>query len=157
MKKDSINLKQKIIGKVAEFMVRDVSSAPPIAKIKKSLNDSKVAFITTAGVHLKEDKPFDVNGDYNFRTIPGDVDFSDLTITHNHYDTEEALKDINCVFPLERLRNLRDEGFIRDVSPRNFGLMGYITDLDSLTNITVPNIADMLVEDNVDIVLLSPG
>lgn len=157
MKKDNIKIKQKIIGKVAEFMVSSVASPPPIAKVKKPLKDSKIAFITTAGVHLKEDEPFDVNGDYTFRIIPGDVDFSNLKITHDHYDKKEALKDINCVFPLEILRNLRDEMYIKDIAPRNFSFMGYIPNTDPLINISAPKIADMLVEDNVDIVILSPG
>ncbi|CAK7010303.1 hypothetical protein CIW83_12210 [Tissierella sp. P1] len=157
MIKDNISLKQKIIGKVAEFMVSSITSSPPIAKINKTLKDSKVAFITTAGVHLKKDKPFNTNGDHTFRLIPRDVDSNDLTITHDHYDKKEALKDINCVFPLEILRNLRNERYIKDVAPRHFGFMGYIPKVDLLINESAPKIADILVGDNVDIVLLSPG
>ncbi len=157
MKKNNLNLKQKIIGKVAEFMVKSVTSPPPIAKVHKTLKDSKVAFITTAGIHLKDDNPFNVDGDHTFRVIPGDVDFSNLTITHDHYDKEEALKDINCVFPLEVLRNLECEGYIKEVAPRNFGLMGYIPNIDLLIKVSAPKIADILVEDDVDIAILSPG
>ena len=32
---------------------------PIISEVKKPLRDSKIAFITTAGIYLKEDKPFD--------------------------------------------------------------------------------------------------
>lgn len=152
-----INLKQKIIGKVAEYMVPKITTPPSIAKVKKDLKDSKIAFVTTAGVHLKEDKPFNTNGDHSFRIIPGDVNFNDLTITHDHYDKEEALKDINCVFPLEILRNLRDEDFIKEVAPRHFGLMGYIPKINLLIKDSAPKIADKLVEDQVDMVLFSPG
>jgi len=151
------NLKQKIIGKVAEYMVHNVATPPPIAEVTKTLKDSKVGFITTAGVHLKKDTPFDTTGDHTFRIIPGDIDFNDLTITHDHYDKGEALKDINCVFPLEILRNLKDEGYIKDVAPRHFGLMGYIPKIHLLIGESAPKIGDMLVEDEVDIVLLSPG
>lgn len=154
---DNINLKQKIIGKVAEFMVQTISSPPLIAEIKKPLEDSKVAFITTAGVHLKSDKPFNTSGDHTFRIVPFDVDFKDLTITHDHYDKKEALKDINCVFPLEILRILKDEGFIKELAPRNFTLMGYVPKIELLIEGSAPKIADFLVEDNVDIALLSPG
>ncbi|HLR20487.1 MAG TPA: glycine/sarcosine/betaine reductase selenoprotein B family protein [Tissierellaceae bacterium] len=152
-----ISFKQRIIGKIAEYMVASIDSKPYIAEVKKELKDSRIAFITTAGVHLKNDKPFDTNGDHSFRIIPGDVDFNDLTITHNHYDKEEALKDINCVFPLEILRNLQAEGFIKEVAPRHFGLMGYIPNMDLLINDSAPKIADILVKDEVDMVLLSPG
>lgn len=157
MSKSGINLKQKIISKAAEFMVGNIGSPPPSAKVKKPLSESKVAFITTSGVHLKRDNPFDTKGDYTFRLIPEDTDFKDLTITHDHYDKSEALKDINCVFPLERLRSLKDKGFIKEVAPRNFGLMGYIPQTDHLINISSPLIADALEEDEVDIALFSPG
>lgn len=157
MSKDNINIKQKIIGKVAEFMVKEVITPPVIAEVEKPLSDSRVAFVTTAGVHMKGDKPFDTSGDHTFRIIPGDSDCSSLTITHDHYDKTEALQDINCVFPLEILRDLRDEGHIKDVASRNFGFMGYIPRVELLIHESAPEIADMLVDDQVDIALLSPG
>ncbi len=150
-------IKQKLIGKAAEYMVIKIDTPPVIAQFKKDIKDSKVAFVTTAGVHLKSDRPFNVKGDHTYRTIPGDVDFNDLTITHDHYDTSEALKDINCVFPLEILRDLKDEGIIKDVSPHNFGFMGYIPETKRLIEESAPEVANILVNDNVDIVLLSPG
>lgn len=152
-----IDIKQKIIGKIAEYMVKKNADSPVIAEVKKPLNKSRIAFITTSGVHLKEDLPFDTNGDYSYRTIPKDVDFKDLTITHTHYDTTEAMKDKNVVFPLEILQKLSEEKYIKDISPRHFSFMGYIPEIEKLINISSKEIADKLVEDNVDIVLLSPG
>lgn len=151
------SLKEIIIGKAAETMVMNIKEAPIIASKKKDLKDSKVAFITTAGVHLKSDVPFNTKGDHTFRIIPGDVDFKDLTITHNHYDKDEAMKDKNIVFPLEILGNLAKEGFIKEVGPHHFGIMGYIPQGDLLINESAPRIADILENDGVDIVLLSPG
>lgn len=150
-------LKELLIGKVAENMVISIDTPPVIAAVKRDLKDSKVAFITTAGVHLKEDKPFNTKGDHTFRQIPGNVDYNDLTITHDHYDKKDALKDINCVFPLEILRDFEEEGIIGSVAPRNFGLMGYIPKVELLINESAPEIADMLMKDGVDIALLSPG
>lgn len=138
-------------------MVISIKEPPIIAKKKKDLKDSKVAFVTTSGVHLKGDQAFNTKGDHTFRIIPGNVDYKDLTITHDHYDKEEALKDINCVFPLKILRDLTSEGFIKEVGPHHFGLMGYIPEVDLLINESAPRIADILYEDGVDIVLLSPG
>lgn len=157
MKIKNIGFKQKIIGKVAEHMVINISTPPTIAPVKKTLRESRVAFITTAGVHLRSHVPFNVKGDHTFRTIPGSVDFKDLTITHEHYDKSEALKDINCVFPLEILRNLAKENYIKNVAPRNFSFMGYIPRTDLLIEESAPKIASILEEDNVDIALLSPG
>lgn len=150
-------LKQAAIGKIAERMVVELDTKPQIADKIDDYKDKKVAFVTTSGVHLKDDKPFNVKGDHTYRIIPGDVDFKDLTITHDHYDKESALEDKNIVFPLERLRELADEGLIGSVGPRNFGIMGYIPRVDKYREISIVEIADMLVEDGVDIVLLSPG
>lgn len=150
-------IKEKIIGKVAKYMVRKSEKAPKIATWNNKLDNSRVAFITTAGVHLKMDKPFDVNGDHTCRLIPGNSNLEDLIITHDHYDKENALKDINCVFPIDILRNFSKRGIIKEVAPRNFGLMGYIPEVDKLINETAIYIADCLVEDKVDIALLSPG
>lgn len=146
-----------IIGKYAERLVVVITDPPIIAEKKKELKDSRVAFITTAGVHLQQDPPFNTDGDHTFRIIPGETDFKNLIITHTHYDTGEANKDKNCVFPLEILRNLARQGDIKDVAPRHFGLMGYIPDTNRLMEETAPQIADMLVEDGVDIALFSPG
>ena len=157
MAKKRKGLKEIIIGKVAESIVINIDTPPPIAEVKKELKDSKVAFITTAGVHLKKDTPFNTKGDHTSRMIPKDVNFEDLTISHDHYDTREALKDINCVFPLEILRDFAEEEIISSLAPRNFGLMGYIPEVDLLIEETAPKIADSLVEDGVDIALFSPG
>ena len=45
----------------------------PWARFEGSLNEAKVAIVTTAGVHLKGDRPFDMQdpeGDATVRVIP---------------------------------------------------------------------------------------
>nr|WP_102347829.1 glycine/sarcosine/betaine reductase selenoprotein B family protein [Bacillus sp. Marseille-P3661] len=117
-----------------------------------------VAFLTTAGVHMKNQKPFDVDaGDNTVHVIPGDVSYDDLMITHTHYDTTDATKDINCVFPLEILRELKDEGVIGNVADVHFGMMGYIPDTEKLKNESIPIIIEQLKQANVDVLLASPG
>lgn len=150
--------KQIMIGKVAEKMVVTIDEAPSIApKFVKDLSTAKVAFLTTAGVHLKSQPPFNVKGDASFRIIPKDIEEMNLMITHDHYDKDSALKDMNCVFPLAHLRDFEKEGIIGSVGPRQIGLMGYIPQLKTLMNKTAVEIADIFEEDCVDIVLLSPG
>ncbi|PYO55908.1 MAG: hypothetical protein DMD83_17200, partial [Candidatus Rokuibacteriota bacterium] len=89
------------------------ATAVPWARVTKPVKGSVVALVTTAGVHLESDPPFDMNdpeGDPSFREIPSDVDPRLLTITHNYYDHAAADRDINVVLPLGRLRELADEG-----------------------------------------------
>ncbi|MDO4670053.1 MAG: glycine/sarcosine/betaine reductase selenoprotein B family protein [Aerococcus sp.] len=151
-------IEQKVIGKVAEHMVLQIDEAPAIAKVQNPLEQSRVALVTTAGIRNAADEPFDTKkGDPTFRVIDRDVDFKTLVVNHDHYDTTAAKKDINIVFPLEVLRHLEKEGVIGSVAPRHFGWMGYIPRTAKLMKKTAPMMADMLVEDQVDIVLLSPG
>jgi D-proline reductase (dithiol) PrdB len=123
---------------------------------------SRLALITTAGVHLKSEPPFDMRdrqGDPSFREIPADAKPADLSITHNYYDQRDAVRDINIVFPLERVRLLEQFGEIGKVNHRHFSFMGHISNrhLDTLINETAPGVAEKLRGDSVDIALLTPA
>ena len=126
-------------------------------KIDKPLSDCKVALVSTVGLHKKEDKPFIITGDPSYRLIPGDISYSDLLITHVRYPNQAAHKDLDCVYPLQTLRNLADNNIINSVAERNFSLMGHIPRVDVLIQNTAVEIADQLEEDDVDIVIMSPG
>lgn len=150
--------KQKLIGKYAESKVKSVEAPPAIAEWSKELSEARVALITTAGVHLKSQEIFQVEkGDASYRIIPKEALPSDLMISHTHYDRTDADQDINCVFPLERLRELFDEGIIGSVSDVHFGLQGYIPNPETLIQEIAPSIAHQLKCEQVDLVILSPG
>ena len=173
MRKDGSTLKDKIITKLfsrfpslaerwAEGFDAVTSVDIPWTPFTRELSDCSVALVTTAGVHLTSQPVFDLQneeGDYTFREIPFDVEIDDIMITHKYYDHSDADKDINIVFPLERLRELQNSGEIKSVAPRHFGLMGHITGsrLRHLIEKTAPDIAGRLKEDGVDIALLTPG
>jgi len=134
----------------------------PWTPFTKDLKDCKVAIVTTAGVHLKGQTPFnmhDPNGDPSFREIPRDTPNGQLMITHDYYDHRDADKDINIVFPIDRLREMRDAGEIGDVADVNFGLMGHIDSphIYTLINETGPEVARRLKSQGVDVVILTPG
>jgi len=134
----------------------------PWTPLKGSVRESKLALVTTSGVHLKSQPAFDMfdtNGDFTFREIPSNVWMEDLTITHNYYDHSDADKDINIVFPIERVRELKESGDIGDINDRHFSFMGHIRGdhIDSLVSTTAPKVARCLNEDSVDIVILTPA
>lgn len=134
----------------------------PWAPARIRLPEATVALVTSAGVHLKGDHPFDMvnpEGDATFRVIRGESALLDLTITHDYYDHRAADRDMNCVFPLERLRELAAAGLIGRVAPRHIGTMGHILGSEErrLVAETAPAIAKLLVEDGVDYVLATPG
>jgi D-proline reductase (dithiol) PrdB len=98
----------------------------PWTPLRKSVSESTVVLLSTGGVHLRSDHPFNINGDSSFRVIPKNVRTSDLAITHQAYDRTDALRDINLVFPIERLRELEAEHIIGQLAEEHygFGLMG---------------------------------
>jgi D-proline reductase (dithiol) PrdB len=137
-------------------------SATPWTSFTGDPARSRLALITTGGVHLNSQPPFDMKdrqGDPSFRKIPADAKPSDLSITHNYYDHRDAGRDVNIVFPLERVRLLEQFGEIGRVNHRHFSFMGHISNhhLDTLINETAPGVAENLKQDGVDIALLTPA
>jgi D-proline reductase (dithiol) PrdB len=118
--------------------------------------------VTTAGVHLKSQEPFnmdDPDGDPTFRAIPTDAPRADLTITHKYYDHSAADRDINVVLPLDRMRELLAKKRIGGIAPLAYGFMGHIDGphLKTLLENTAPDVARRLKEDRADAVLLTPA
>lgn len=148
------------IKSFAKVMKLETHSDAPWASFDKPYSESRIALISSAGVHLKSDGPFDMedrDGDPTFRMVPGDVESGDLTVSHSHYNTADALKDINVVFPIDRLREMVRRELIGSVAPRNFGFMGFIPKVEPLLKKYAPQVAGMLKEDQVDAVVLAPA
>jgi D-proline reductase (dithiol) PrdB len=134
----------------------------PWAPLRKPVRDSVVALVTTAGVHLRSDPPFDMDdadGDASFRVIPSNVGPADLVITHRYYDHSAADRDPNVVLPLDRLRELHAGGRVGGVAPRSYGFMGHIDGrhLATLVHVTAPEVARRLRDDGADAVVLTPA
>lgn len=125
--------------------------------VEKELKDMTIALVTCAGVHLKSDKRFNLAGDTSYRIIPGDSDSHDLMVSHGGYDNSDVNKDINCMFPIDRLTELSDEGFIKGTAPKHVGFMGGGGDVKAFIEKTGPEIADILKEEGVDGVVITGG
>ena len=142
---------------VANFTPNDSIAWTPL---RKPLRECSIALISTAGVHLKSQPQHDLlnpHGDASFREIPGNTLASELAVDHLHYDTTDANADPNCVFPIDRLRELADAGVIGVVAPLHFGFMGFIPDGRLLRDTTAPIVAERLLAQNTDAVVLTPG
>lgn len=129
------------------------------SSLHKPLNECKVALLTSAGVHQKNDPPFNVEtleGDHSYRIIPSSTPHIELMATHIYYDTKHANIDISIVFPLEQLKELEGNS-ISSVSNYNMGLNGGTLNHDPHEKHTAPEVARILKNDQVDIALLVPG
>lgn len=126
----------------------------------KALSASRVALLSTGGIRLASQPPYEVDcerADAAWNELPADAAAGDFAIDHEHYNHADADRDVNCMLPAERLRELAAAGEIGEVSPRHVGLMGCISDPTELLERTVPQLVELFVRDNVDLVLLTPG
>ncbi len=134
----------------------------PWTPLSKTLKQCRVALVTTAGVHLRSQPPYDMEdkeGDPSFREIPSNTSVSDLMITHDYYDHGDADLDINIVLPVQRLRELAAERIIAAIAPRHFSFMGHIIGrhVATLVTRTGPAVAALLKRDGADVVFLTPA
>lgn len=125
--------------------------------VTKELKDMKVGLATAAGVHLKSDERFNFAGDFSFRLIPGNALSNDLMVSHGGYDNADVNKDINCMFPIARLRELQKTGLFKETAETHIGFMGGGGNQDKFKNETGPEIAKIFKDENVDAVILTAG
>ena len=137
----------------------------PWTPLSKPLSRCKVALLSSAGVALKTDRPFDQEGerrnpwwgDPSFRVLPLDTTSADVRVCHLHIDPRPAQEDLNCLFPLARLKELAASGEIGSAAERHYSMMGYILQPEVLLTETVPAIIRDLRAQAADVVVLVPA
>ena len=136
----------------------------PWTPLTKKLSDCTVAMISTGGIALKTDRPFDQEGerqnpwwgDPSYRILPNTATEQDVRLYHLHIDPRYGEQDLNCMFPLQRLKELEAAGEIGRSAARHYSFMGYILRPEKLLQETTPQIIRNLQEDQVDVVVLVP-
>jgi hypothetical protein len=143
----------------ADFSWRAHDTYSPLNPLRVPLQAAQVAFVTTSGAHLADQRPFDITaaaGDPSFRAFPTSTPLEEIQLTHRGYDTGRASADKNVVLPLDHLRAAARAGRIGGLSPTVYSFMGYIADTERLLHETAPAVAANLVSDGADLVLLAP-
>lgn len=130
----------------------------PYTPFDKDLATATVTLVCATGVFLEDQQPFpgEDPGDVTYRLIPGDAPLGSMRIVHNHYDHSEADADPNIVFPLETLRELAAEGFIKAVNDVHYSY-GFTTRLKELYESTFPEIADKIERSKTRLVVMMAG
>ena len=132
----------------------------PLAKLRKPLSESRLTFVSTAGVQPKDSMPFDTVhpiGDYTFRRVPSDSKPTDLEIHQLKYPTLGAKRDLNVIFPIERLQELAKEKVIGGLTTNFFSFIGYNMDAERLERTLAEDIADAVEAEKPDAALLAPA
>jgi D-proline reductase (dithiol) PrdB len=157
----------KFLRNVLSANIPDEPAHPPIpwTPVVKPLAESKLALLTTAGVSMKGDPPFDMEmerkrptrGDPSWRALRADSTSDSIEAHHLHIDTGYIEKDLNVALPLDRVRALVAAGEVGALADRHYSIMGYQgNDASVLENESAPAIAASMLAEQVDLALLAP-
>jgi D-proline reductase (dithiol) PrdB len=138
----------------------DKTDHVPLARLTKPLSECRLTFVSTAGVQPRGSMPFDTVhpvGDYTFRHVPSASRVEDLEIHQLKYPTAGAKRDLNVIFPIERLRELADEGVIGGLTEHFFSFIGYNMDPERLERTLAEELAAAVSEEGADIALAAPA
>lgn len=135
----------------------------PFVRLDKPASETRFGLITTGGYSIEgEHEPFTGVPDFSekapdYHVIGLDADPTKLRIDHHGYDHRFAKEDHNANLPLDRLREMVDDGELGSVSNDSFVLMGLIPNVAPLIEETIPKIVDALRSDSVEGALLVPS
>lgn len=158
-------LPPKLSAWIRTFIPETYSGAIPFQPLSKPLGETRFALVTTAGISLKTDRPFDMErekkeptrGDPTYREIPKGTTGSDIEVNHLHINTGYIKADINVMLPLDRLEEFAREGVIGELAPTAYSFYGFQWDgLDYIDQGIAPMTAKMKAE-AVEAVLLTPA
>jgi len=162
---DDVDLVERLFLKGYPFHKYSPRSGDPVATavtpLHKPLSACTVALVTTAGLSLPDQPPFDVTikmGESSFREFPADTAPQLLEMNQRSWSFDQTgiLRDRNLAFPLDRLREMQQRGEIGAIAPHHYSFMGSIVGPRKLMTVSAPEVAHRLREDHVDVVLLTP-
>ena len=121
--------------------------------------------ITSAGISMKTDPPFDMErekreptwGDPSFREIPRDATEADIDVNHLHIKTDYIKEDMNVILPLMRFKEFENEGIIGRLAPTSYSYYGFQRDPTILLEQSMPKVAKKMKEEVVEAILLTPA
>ncbi len=137
-----------------------INDETPFCPPTRPLEDCRVSMLTSGGVAHCSVTPWNPTAKNDFRldeiepATPG----TDFTVNDSYYDTADASVDVNCVFPVDRLREVAADGVIGSIAPRLWsGFMGRIYSRSRVVNESAPALVEELRSDEVDLFLLVPA
>jgi len=134
-----------------------VNDTAPFRRPAKPLAACRLAIVTTAGVHVRGDRLF-TPGDQTYRVIPSGTPAVDIVQSHTSigFDRVAIMRDINVSFPIDRLRELVARGELGGIGPSHYSFMGAQREVARIESQTGPEAARRLVDEGVDLALITP-
>ena len=137
----------------------------PWTPLEKPIKETTFSLMTSAGISMKSDLPFDVErekreptwGDPAYREIPKTARQEDICANHLHINTDYIKQDINVILPLARFREFEQEGVIARLAATCYSYYGFQLDPKELLEKTMPEVASKMQKEGVEAVLLTPA
>ena len=151
---------------VRTFIPEEEFKGPiPWTPKSKPLSQTSISLVTSGGISLKSDPPFDMErekreplwGDRSFRMIPRGTTEKDIEVSHLHINTNYIKQDINVILPLTRMTEFEQEGIIGCLAPTSYSFYGFQwQNIDFLKEAIEPISKKMKLE-GVEAVFLTPA
>ena len=132
------------------------TETPPWAPIDKPLSECKITLVGSGGLYRKGQVAFHTKDDTSIRVIATDTPTSELRTAHFAYDQTDARADANCVYPLDRLREMARDGVIGGLTEESYAFMGGIYSIRRMEAETAKFIVERCAAQEPDLVLLVP-
>lgn len=137
----------------------------PWTPLEKPVSQTRFALVTSAGINMKADPPFDMErekreptwGDPGIREIPISAGEEDIDANHLHINTDFIKQDINVMLPIHRFSEFASEGIIGSLAPTSYSYYGFQLDPTELMEQSMPKIVSKMKEEEAEAVLLTPA
>ncbi len=137
----------------------------PWTPMSKPLSQTTIALVTSAGISLKSDPPFDMErekkepiwGDRSFRTIPRETTEKDIEVNHLHINTTYVKQDINVMLPLARMVEFEREKVIARLAPTAYSFYGFQWQNTDFLKEAIEPISKRMKVEGVEAVFLTPA
>ena len=143
----------------------DFKGSIPWTPMTKPLSQTTIALVTSAGISLRSDPPFDMErekreplwGDRSFRAIPRGTTEKDIEVNHLHINTTYVKQDINVILPLVRMAEFEQEKIIGRLAPSAYSFYGFQWQNTDFLKEAIEPISKRMKLEGVAAVLLTPA
>ncbi len=137
----------------------------PWTPLKKPLCKTTLSLVTSAGISMKSDPPFDMErekreplwGDRSYRMIPRETTEKDIDVNHLHINTTYIQKDLNVILPLDRMTEFEQEGIIGRLAPHAYSFYGFQWRSTDFLEQAIEPVSRNMKKEEVEAVLLTPA
>ncbi len=124
--------------------------------VQKSVNEARVALLTSAALRLAHQEPFIPREDLSYRMVASDPGAGEIIIDHHSGIGTVPIKDPEIIFPRTALARLVSSGVVGALAPQHISFMGGVRRHGEIETELAPAIARELKKAEVDLALLVP-